>query len=331
MNKHLDFLKYIPNFIKPIKNLDVATDCSGIEAPLMALKLLKINFQQQWASDIDPYCIETMKLNYDTPILGYFDDMMKRDNSKLPSVDIYIAGFPCQAFSICGLRQGFNDKNKGTIFFGCLDVIKNTSPKVFILENVKGLVFHDKKNTFKIVLDELNNLGNYSISYKVMNTCDYGIPQSRNRIYIVGIRKDVQKSSFIFPDPISMQNIDDYLDTFIQSELIFTEHQKQLLNDLVTHNKINLSENYFVNLQVSNYTWARANKDKCPCLMTNGCIYSIKRKRNLTIDELKRLQGFPNDFKFNCSKTKAKSQIGNSMSTCVLAFIFANLMNCVIF
>ena len=103
-------------------------------------------------------------------------DITKRDIKDVPDIDLYICGFPCQSFSMAGNRDGFDGKT-GNVFFGCLEVIKEKHPKIFILENVKGLLSHDKKKTFKTVLDELEKIEEYSIVWKLLNTKDYGIPQ----------------------------------------------------------------------------------------------------------------------------------------------------------
>ena len=141
------------NFInEPFTNkIRVGTDCSGIEAPIQALRNINIPFKHVFASDIDKYCIESIKGNY-KPERLYGDkkniypdgDIRNRDNSSLPDIDLYISGFPCQPFSIAGSRKGFNDK-RGNVFWSCLDVIKTKEPTYFVLENVKGLLWHNKE------------------------------------------------------------------------------------------------------------------------------------------------------------------------------------------
>ena len=171
----------------------IGTDCSGIEAPIAALRQLQIPYQHMWSSDIDKYVIQSIKANYEPEILfgdpdgPYPDgDITKRDNSILPDIDLYVAGFPCQPFSNAGQRKGFNDK-RGNVFWSCLDVIKTKRPKYFILENVKALISHQKGHTWRVIWSSLQIEG-YTTKWKVLNTKDYGIPQNRQRVFIVGKR-----------------------------------------------------------------------------------------------------------------------------------------------
>ncbi len=158
--------------------LRVGTDCSGIEAPIQALRQLYIPFKHVFSSDIDKYCIQSIKANYDPEIIfGDKDgpypegDITKRNIQDVPDIDLYVCGFPCQPFSMAGERQGFKDK-RGNVFWSCLEVIERKQPKYFILENVKGLLSHNKENkkdkygnTFKVIWKELLELEKYG--YKV--------------------------------------------------------------------------------------------------------------------------------------------------------------------
>ena len=127
--------------------LRVGTDCSGIEAPIQALKNLDINFKHIFSSETDKYCIESIKANYNPEII--YNDMTNRELKNLPDIDLYVCGFPCQAFSSAGKRKGFKDK-RGNIFFECLDVIEYIQPKIFILENVKHNFYGFIRNSFPL-------------------------------------------------------------------------------------------------------------------------------------------------------------------------------------
>ena len=196
--------------------LRVGTDCSGIEAPIQALTQLGIPFTHVFSSDIDKFCIQSIKANYEPQILfgnkdGTFSDgdITKRRIEDVPDIDLYVCGFPCQPFSQAGERKGFDDK-RGNVFWSCLEVIEKKQPKYFILENVKGLLGHDKPvgakrkeygKTFNVIwsaLLELKKYG-YKVQWKVMNTRDYGIPQNRERVYFVGTKGD-----FEWPKKISL-------------------------------------------------------------------------------------------------------------------------------
>ena len=174
--------------------LRVGTDCSVIEAPIQALIQLEIPFKHVFSSEIDKYCIQSIKANYNPEILfgdkeGPFPegDITKRNIEDVPDIDLYICGFPCQPFSTSGKRKGLEDK-RGNVFWSCLEVIKARKPKYFIFENVRGILSHDKGNTWKVILKELNNLNiyGYTISWETLNTKDFGIPHNRPRVYIVG-------------------------------------------------------------------------------------------------------------------------------------------------
>lgn len=334
MTKYLEFLKEIPKF-KMNKTLKIGTDCSGIEAPIQALNYLKINYIHLFSCDNDKHVIDSIIGNYHP--IQLFNDITTRDHTLLPQLDIYIAGFPCQAFSMLGKRQGFEDQIRGTIFFDCFETIKYTSPTVFILENVKGLLNHN--NTFGIIIQALESLQNYNIYYDLLNTMDYGLPQHRERVYIIGIKKKVD-NGFIFPSKIQLKlQVTDLLDRDIDDDDYFwsiTDHKMELLFQLLYHQKIDdLSKPWLVNLNVSNYKRTNPMLNICPTLLAgNGgdCIYFLtSHQRRLTPTEYLKLQGFPVNFNQCVSRSKLYKQIGNSMSVNVLCFIFAEIFRSVKF
>jgi len=321
-NLHLDFL--IKNkFYKNTGHFKVGTDCSGIEAPIIALKLLNINFSHEFSCDNDKLVKDTILSNY-TP-KKFYDNILTRNNKKIPNIDIYICGFPCQSFSTAGNREGFyKQTNEGIIFFKCLEVIKYKLPKFFILENVKGLLTHEKGQTFKIILDLLYDLSEYNIYYKVLRTSDYNIPQKRDRLYIIGIRKNLQKKQFNFPQPINQSiDLEGILVTKSISGLnILSDNKLDIVNKKISKLSIKSGENWAVNLNAS-YPYATTTKDLCPCLLTTcNMVYLIKYNRFLTIRECLRLQGFPDEFNLLSTGNKAYKQIGNSMSVNILCFLF---------
>lgn len=194
--------------------IKIGTDFSGIGSPEQALKNLNIDFESIFACEIDKYARESFQAIHETE--NFYEDITKRDHSEVPQLDLYIAGFPCQAFSIAGKRKGF-EETRGTLFFDVAQFIKTNQPKMFILENVKGLLNHDSGKTFQTIIDILSNGGGtvngqlsfpvfddglgYHIFYKVLNTKDFGIPQNRERIFICGF-KDYKE--FTFPKPIKL-------------------------------------------------------------------------------------------------------------------------------
>ena len=335
MTNHLDYLKhfksndfkYKTTIMKPLK---VGTDCSGIEAPIQALRLLNIPHKHIFSCDNDPHVVKSIQANYKSKVL--YDDIFQRDPKTLPLIDAYIAGFPCQSFSTLGKRAGFED-TRGTLFFCCLNAIKYSTPKFFILENVKGLINHDKGKTFEVILDKLQGLKKYNVYWKLFNTKDYGVPQSRERIYIVGILKTLDKG-FQFPPPVPLDiTVSDVLED--ESDLdpkfgYLTEHKTKLLQELQDNQKINdLSKNWSVNLNVSNYKRCGPMIDICPTLLAgNGgdCIFYLTSiQRRYTPREYLNLQGF-GEFNQVVSNSKLYKQVGNSMSVNILAFIYKAIL-----
>ena len=187
--------------------MKVGTFFSGIGSPEQALLNLGIKHDIEFACDIDKYARQTYLKNFDCKKM--FQDITTLDMKDLSYVDLLVFGFPCQAFSMAGKRGGFED-TRGTLFYDALRYLKQHKPRYFIAENVKGLMSHDSGKTFQTIIDCLaltvntqmtlmpfNNLS-YHIHYKVLNTKDYGIPQNRERIFIVGIRDDAD-NNFRFP------------------------------------------------------------------------------------------------------------------------------------
>jgi len=306
--------------------IKVGTDCSGIEAPIQALKQLKIPFKHIFSSDIDKYCIQSIKANYNPKILfGDSDskhpqgDITKRNIKNVPDIDLYIAGFPCQPFSHAGSRKGFKDK-RSNVFYACLEVIKEKQPNYFILENVKGLTTHDNKRTLATVLNELEDVDIYDIYYKILNTKDYGIPQNRERIFIIGIKKSLIQS-FKWPKKKKLKNIQNFVDyDYIDEKANITTRIKKYIKTLP-------EDSCFVDLSFSGTTNYPNSDQYSPCLLTSGLLWCVPMDRKANIKEYLKLQGFPANFKQVVSDRQMKKQIGNSMSVNVIKEILNVLLN----
>jgi len=315
------FLGFIDKEIDFPSIISVGTDCSGIDSILSALKYLGIDYQLKFASDIDKDVKKSHVANYTTN--KFYDNISTRNHSELPYIDLYVAGFPCQSFSLLGNRRGFESS---TIFFDCLKTIQNTKPKIFILENVKGLINHDNGKTFETILSLLNQLKNYSIYWDVYNTKQYGIPQNRERIFIIGLDKNYFndfKKPIGFPLELSTS---DLIDKSIIANKKLTEHQLTILSDLSS--KIKLNEDWILNLNVSSYKRASPMKHISPTLLAGCVYYSTLVSRKLTPREYLRLQGFPEDFKIVVSDRQMYKQVGNSISVNVLCFILMEIFRC---
>ena len=193
--------------------MKVGTFFSGVGSPEQAMRNLDIKHQIEFACDIDKYAKETYLKNFKPKLFA--TDITTLDMKNLPYVDLLVFGFPCQAFSMAGKRKGFND-TRGTLFYDALRYLREHRPRYFIAENVKGLVSHDNGKTFRTIIDCLakttnyqmslmpfDNLG-YHIHYKVLNTKNFGIPQNRERIFIIGIR-DNKDNNFNFPKEIPLK------------------------------------------------------------------------------------------------------------------------------
>ena len=230
--------------------MKIGTDFSGIGAPEMALKYLGIDFESVFACEIDKYARQSFQQLHNPKT--FYNDITNRNHKEVKQLDLYVAGFPCQAFSTAGKRKGFEEA-RGTLFFNVAEFIKINQPKVFVLENVKGLLSHDKGNTFQTIVDILSNGGGtqngqisldvfedglgYHIYWQVLNTKDYGIPQNRERIFIVGF-KDFRE--FSFPKPMNLKlRLGDMLQDIPKSKYFLTDKGIENLNKNQEFNKFN--------------------------------------------------------------------------------------------
>jgi DNA (cytosine-5)-methyltransferase 1 len=295
--------------------LSIGTDCSGIEAPLEALKQLKIPFIQKWTCEIDKYARMSYEANYPKPEKKYID-MLKRNNSELPSVDLYVCGFPCQAFSNMGNRLGTKDP-RAKIIPKMIDTIKHSKPKICILENVRGFLNIENGVPKENLLKDLENL-NYRVYYSLYNTKNYGLPQNRERVYFVCIRRDVQKKEYIKPKECKMKPFESILtDTKINPGEMPESYYKNLYK-LKNETKILKRDNYYSPMEYISPTL----DTKC------NFFFIIKQNRTLNPVEALRLQGFKS-FKQVISDTQFMKQIGNSMSVNVLKYIIKEALKCV--
>ena len=230
--------------------MKVGTDFSGIGAPEMALKYLGIDFESEFACEIDKYARQSFEQLHKPKT--FYNNITTRNHKEVEQLDLYVAGFPCQAFSTAGKRKGFEEA-RGTLFFNVAEFIQINQPKVFVLENVKGLLSHDKGNTFQTIVDILSNGGGtqngqisldvfedglgYHIYWQVLNTKDYGIPQNRERIFIVGF-KDFRE--FSFPKPIELKlSLGDMLQDNINSKYYLSDKAIENLQNRQNFNKFN--------------------------------------------------------------------------------------------
>lgn len=256
-------------------------------------------------------------------------DITKVDENQIPEHDILCAGFPCQAFSISGKQRGFED-SRGTLFFDVARIVKAKKPKVVFMENVKNFATHDKGKTLSVVKSTMTELG-YTFNYKVLNATDYGIPQKRERIYMVCFRNDLNINEFSFPKTFSLQkHVEDFLlydEKLISSLYVYRP-------DIYYNNKIdNKKSNRPIRLGIVNKGGQGeriySTKGIAVTLSANGggifaktggyLVNGIPRK--LHPRECARLMGFPDSYKMSKNKNQAYKQFGNSVVVDVLQYI----------
>lgn len=254
-----------------------------------------------FSSDIDPHCQDSYEANFGERPFGDITQISEKD---IPDHDILFAGFPCQPFSIIGQRQGFNDI-RGTLFFDIVRILNHKKPKAFVLENVKQLVGHDKGKTLKVILRTLKDLG-YNVQYAVLNALDYGLPQKRERVIIVGHRDPI---FFSFPSPIRpFKPLSEILEKNVDpkhnaSSYILKkrkEKHKSAYKLSIWH------ENKSGNICSYPYSCALRAGASYNYLLVNG-------ERRLTPREMFRLQGFPDSYKIVVTDAQARKQAGNAI------------------
>lgn len=282
-------------------------------------------FETIYANELDTAATETFQMNI--PIKVDNRDINNVQCSEIPAFDIMLGGFPCQAFSIAGKGEGFNDsKGRGVLFFELERIFKLKKPQVIFLENVKNLVSHDEGRTLNTILKILSEHG-YHVSYKVMNASEYGgIPQNRERIYIVGFKDSAAHKRFSFPDPVPLEKtVSDMLEQNVPEALYYTE--KTPFYPLLVEGMKNSNTVYQWRRK-----YLRTNKSNlCPTLTANmgtgghnvPLVVDEKGYRKLSPRECFNFQGFPADFKLPDRKGRNQhyKQAGNSVCVTVIARI----------
>jgi DNA (cytosine-5)-methyltransferase 1 len=286
-----------------------------------------------FTSEIDDKACEIYRKNFKDKHNPKFD-ITKLNTSELPDYDVLLAGFPCQAFSIAGKRGGFDD-TRGTLFFDVARIIKDTRPKMFLLENVKGLTNHNHGKTFSTILNVLQNELNYSVHYKVLNAKNYGLPQNRERIYIVGFDKDIE---FDFPLQI---NDDVCLYDIMENDTVDEKYyiSEQYYNTLKNHKERHKSKGNGFGYEIRPLTniantivCGGMGKERnliCDTRITK--LSDTKNKdfiRKMTPLEWERLQGFPDNWTEGVADTHRYKQMGNSVAVNVIYEVCNKMIEC---
>lgn len=215
----IDEWKELP-FSQPGTTVRLGTVFSGIGAIEHAFQRLKLKHKIVFAGDIEENCRKSYFANYDISPEDWFTDVREFDARKYKGkVDFIVGGAPCQAFSMVGKRLGFEDA-RGTLFYEFARIIKETEPKVFLFENVKGMLNHDNGRTWQVIHDIFEELG-YDVHFRVLNSRDYGIPQNRERLFCLGFKKPTE---FKFPAPIELEyRMYDFLEDFVDTKYFLRE------------------------------------------------------------------------------------------------------------
>lgn len=317
-------------------NLKFIDFCAGIGGGRLGLEQLGLECVAY--SEIDYATENTYKLFYGEE--RNYGDLMEINPIDLPNFDVLIGGFPCQSFSILGQRKGFEDLS-GQVIYGLIKILKYNEIPCFILENVKGLVNHDKGRTIKIILEELDAAG-YRVEWNVLDSINYGVPQMRERAYFVGIRKSFlqDKVWFTWPASIETPTLTDYL---IDTENTILDHVNDFTFNKYLNNKYNqgkfnleeiLSEDYLV--LDTRQSDLRLYRCKVPTLRTgrHGILYVKDRQlKKLSGYEALLLQGFPRELaeksRGKIPEGKLLSQAGNAMTVSVIKAIAVQLLACI--
>jgi len=291
--------------------IKIGTDCSGIEAPIEALKKIcnvhDLSYEHIFSSEIDKYAVQYIKDNHEPNIL--FSDMTKRNIKDVPNIDLYVSGFPCQPFSRANKFKTDVDPRLN-LFNNCLDIIKYKSPKIFILENVKTLVTLNDGQYFKEILSILNDINIYDIYWKVINSKDYGIPHCRDRLYIIGIQKSLSNYKFEFPKKKQMKDIKEFIDETDNMVMEIKECNKELFKNIP-------SDSVFIDVGFRKAKFPNSNK-WAPCITAQPNMWCVPKHRKANIKEYLSLQGFPQNVVQTISDHQFKKKIGNSMTVDVI-------------
>ncbi|RKE94656.1 DNA cytosine methyltransferase [Ichthyenterobacterium magnum] len=267
-----------------------------------------------FSSDIDKYAQDSYEANFGERPAG---DITQIDEKEIPDHDILFAGFPCQPFSIIGQMKGMDD-TRGTLFFDIARIIKEKEPKAFILENVKQLVGHDGGKTLKVIVQALKDIG-YHVQYSVLNALDYGLPQKRERVVIVGHREPIM---FTFPNPEKpYKSLKEILEKKVEEKYFASEYIRE-------KRKVKHKSSYYPSIWHENKS---GNVCSYPysCALRSGASHNyllVNGERRLTPREMFRLQGFPDWYKIIVSDAQAKKQAGNAVPVNMIKAVVEKLL-----
>lgn len=268
----------------------------------------KAGYEIVWSNDYDKYAVETYNHNFSNKAICA--DINSIDLDSIPKHDVLIGGFPCQPFSIMGKEKGFSDR-RGTLFFRVIEIIKNQKkrgqqPRIVVLENVRNLLNHDKGKTFKVIKNTLEKLG-YHVFSAQLNSADFGVPQTRNRVFLVCLMDDVD---YCFPkgEDLSL-TLQDVLEHGVPDKYFLSD---RILKTILSSGTGGYYSKPEIDLKVARPLTATMAKMHRAC--QDNYVTQEKGIRRLTPRECARLQGFPDDFMIKVSDAQAYKQFGNAVT-----------------
>ncbi len=301
---------------QPIRFIDLFSGIGGFRYAIQnAAAKSNLTTECVFTSEIDKDCQHVYFENFGDMPHG---DITQIAPESIPDHDVLLAGFPCQPFSIIGQMRGFED-TRGTLFFNIAKILEVKKPDAFVLENVKLLVGHDGGKTIKRIMETLKELG-YHADYRVFNALDFGLPQKRERIFIVGFRNPV---CFNWPkDKTPMKPLSEILETDVEDSYYASEHikNKRLSKQQPTAEPTIWHENKAGNISAYPYSCALRAGASYNYLLVNG-------ERRLTSREMLRLQGFPESFKIVGNYSQTRKQAGNSLPVPVAQAVLEKVFN----
>lgn len=325
------------------KSIDLFAGIGGIRKGFE--NAFKNDITTVFVSEWDKFAQKTYRANFydDFEISG---DITQIDEKDIPDFDICLAGFPCQAFSLAGKRMGFDDDYKGmcrgTLFQDVVRICEYHKPKVIFCENVKGLTIHDRGRTFKVIKKSFEQIG-YTVYDKILNSKDFGVPQNRERIYIVAFRNDIDSSDFRFPEG---DNPDTKIKDIMETKAVSVKYylSDTYLATLIKHKERHAAKGNGFGYEIRdingkagaivcggmgrerNLIIDKRLKDFTPVTHIKGQV-NREGVRKLTPREWARLQGFPEDFVLELADTHLYKQFGNSVTVNVIEAIAGEILN----
>lgn len=295
-----------------LRTIDLFAGIGGIRLGFESLGCVNV-----FASEWDKHAQKMYEANFGDRPFGDINDIAPEE---IPDHDILLAGFPCQPFSIAGKGLGFDD-TRGTLFFNIEAILRAKRPRAFLLENVKRLTTHDQGRTMEVILCSLRALG-YTVYHRVLNTLDYGLPQRRERIYIVGFREALH-FDFPNPNPMGYRPLAEILEQEVDPSYFLSPELKQRRFAALKQEPFFPSiwhENIGGNISMLPYSCALRAGGSYNYLVVNG-------ERRLTSREMLRLQGFPDDFVINLPYSQARRVAGNTVSVPVIRAIAQQMLH----